>query len=112
MCGFINATNHHINKRGPIYRPRLLFVGCSSDNRKKNSKLQALPVLCSGQVGTLPNLAMPSNHPYHSHCSPTTPIILISPIAPLWGYKAQKKRGTKFLSFSLVPGAGIEPAQG
>ena len=28
----------------------------------QNSKLQAQPVLCSGQVGTLPNLAMPSNH--------------------------------------------------
>ena len=23
---------------------------------------QAQPVLCSGEVGTLPNLAMPSNH--------------------------------------------------
>lgn len=27
MCGFINATNHHIDKRGLIYRPRLFFVG-------------------------------------------------------------------------------------
>ena len=28
----------------------------------ENGKLQAQPVLCSWQVGTLPNLAMPSNH--------------------------------------------------